>query len=223
MTYRNPNYGFWIGLLLLSMVFLGGCHRSGDRYAMIYTRLGDIKIKLYGATPQHRDNFIRLVEMGFYDSLLFHQVVRDFIIQGGDPASRNATSSATLGLNPPAFTIPAEIGAPALRGAIGAARQGNSLNPEKASDGTQFFIVQGSAQTEAALDEVARVSGLNFSPELRKAYLEKGGAPKLEGEYTIFGEVVSGLEVIDKIGGLPRDINDRPLQDLHMLIRLVQQ
>lgn len=203
---------FILGLILLG---LDSCQKKAPR-VRIHTDMGDILVRLYDETPKHRDNFLKLAGEGFYDSLLMHRIIRDFMIQGGDPNSKNAPAGLLLGAGSPGYNIPAEIGAPTLRGALAAARLPDQVNPARESNGSQFFIVHGLPQTDASLDDWEQRLGIKFSPERRALYKEKGGTPQLDGQYTVFGEVVEGLDVLDKIAAVPRDSNDRPLNDLRI-------
>jgi cyclophilin family peptidyl-prolyl cis-trans isomerase len=244
-----------------------------ETHVQISTRFGNIIVKLYNETPIHRDNFIKLVREGYYDSLLFHRIIPDFMIQGGDPLSKFAKKGAVLGGGDPGYTLPAEITRKGYhkRGALGAARNDN---PTKASNGSQFYIVGG---RKFVLDELNRIMNqtnfnikqelfqkiiktdtiaakmgdfvargdnaglqayfaslqpmietdfrniqLKYSPEQARTYSTKGGAPHLDGYYTVFGEVVSGMEFVDSIAIQPRDSNDRPLQDLRIRMKLLK-
>jgi cyclophilin family peptidyl-prolyl cis-trans isomerase len=183
----------------------------------ISTNYGDIKIKLYNETPQHRDNFIKLAKTAYFDGLLFHRVIKNFMIQGGDPDSRNADSTKVLGNGGPKYTIPAEIISPKYfhkRGALGAARDNN---PAKASSGSQFYIVQGKVLSEQELTGYSQKSGKKLSPEQITAYKTVGGTPWLDGDYTVFGEVYEGIEVVDKIADVKTGANDRPKKDVKMI------
>lgn len=187
---------------------------------VIYTDFGDMTGILYNETPKHRDNFVKLVNQGFYDGLLFHRVISGFMIQGGDPDSKNAKAGQRLGSGGPGYTTPAEIN-PALihkKGALSAARLPDQANPQKASSGSQFYIVQGKKQSEASLNSSPR----NYTAEQKKIYETVGGTPFLDGGYTVFGEITEGLDVIDKIAAVQKDANDRPLQDVKMTIRIVK-
>jgi peptidyl-prolyl cis-trans isomerase B (cyclophilin B) len=187
----------------------------------IHTTFGDMKVKLYDETPQHRDNFLKLVKQGFYDELLFHRVINEFMIQGGDPESKNAAEGQRLGGGGLDYTIPAEFASTFYhkKGALAAARMGDNVNPEKRSSGCQFYIVQGKRWLP---QEIAAMKspqyGFKFTPEAEKAYQTMGGAPFLDGQYTVFGEVIEGLDVIDKIASQPTDGNDRPLKNVIMSI-----
>ena len=187
----------------------------------ITTDSGIIIVRLYDKTPRHRDNFIKLVNNHFYDSLLFHRVIMGFMIQGGDPESKTAVAGAMLGNGDVGYTIPAEFDITLFhkRGALAAAR---TNNPEKASSGCQFYIVQGRLFTDAELNEKELQMGKKYTDVQRIIYKTVGGTAQLDMDYTVFGETESGLEVIDKIAGVPRDANDRPLGDLHMKMEIVK-
>ncbi len=200
-------------LLLAACLACSAC-RPREPRVRIRTDMGTIELRLFDHTPRHRDNFLKLAREGFYDSLLIHRVVRDFMIQSGDPDSRNAAPRALLGAGGPGYDIPAEIRSPALRGALAAARWPDHRNPARLSNGSQFFIVQGRPLTDSLLDVCEQRLRTRIPPADRAAYLARGGAPELHGQYTVFGEVVAGLEVLDKIAAVPRDANDRPLHDL---------
>lgn len=250
-----------------------------DSIVQISTTLGSIKVKLYNETPIHRDNFLKLVREKTLDSTLFHRVISNFMIQGGDVTSKNATPEAMLGNGDVGYTLPAEI-KPAYfhkKGALAAARQGDNVNPLKASSGCQFYIVQGNKFAPSDLDamenrhnmqlkqglfqqiimrpendalknrfianqqnqnqdtlavlnkiaeeltnaEAAKLVPFKYSEEQRKVYSEIGGTPHLDGEYTVFGEVIEGLDVIDKIAAVEKGSNDRPKQDLRMFCKIV--
>lgn len=205
------------GLLILAAI--AGCTpNDGYTYALISTDFGDMKVKLYNSTPQHRDNFIKLAGEGYYDGTLFHRVIQGFMIQGGDPDSRDATPGAQLGMGGPGYTIPAEIGALHIKGALSAAR---TQNPQKASSGSQFYIVQGSPQTDQQLQSVAQRTGRPYSQAQIDLYKELGGTPQLDYEYTVFGEVVEGMEVIDEIAKVATAMADRPVEDVKMTVKLL--
>ena len=186
---------------------------------LIETSLGNIRVKLYDDTPAHRDNFIKLVEEGYYDGTLFHRVINEFMIQGGDGTSKNAPAGKRLGTGDPGYTIPAEIVYPKYfhkRGALAAARQGDQVNPEKASSGSQFYIVTGKFFTEMELDKMEKEQGITFTPEQREAYMLEGGTPHLDGKYTIFGEVIKGMKVVDKIQFTETNAEDRPVENIRI-------
>jgi cyclophilin family peptidyl-prolyl cis-trans isomerase len=251
-----------------------------DTLVQIQTSAGTITVKLYEKTPLHRANFLKLVKAGYYDSLMFHRIIPEFMIQGGDPDSKKAPAGTQLGNGGPGYTIPAEIvpGYFHKKGALAAARLGDDVNPNKESSGSQFYLVQGRVFSENDLNLTAgRINNMNkqqagqklyneylnrpenqilrasivrlqqaqkrdsleiigkpaiefvnnelkklpeytFSPEQIKTYSTLGGAPHLDGNYTVFGEVVKGLEIIDKIAATERDANDRPKTDVRMFM-----
>lgn len=190
----------------------------------LVTSEGIIRLRLSDSTPEHRDNFICLVKSKYLDSILFHRVIKGFMIQAGDPASIRAQARQPLGNGGPGYTLPAEF-VPSLfhkRGALAAARQGDNVNPQKRSSGSQFYIVHGRTFTDHELDsvEVARLQGRKILPERRELYKTTGGTPQLDGSYTVFGEVVSGQDVVDKIATTPVSTGpdaNRPLQDVRIL------
>ncbi len=197
--------------------------RKKDRKkdVLLVTTQGEMVLRLSDSTPQHRDNFIRLVKTGYYDSTLFHRVIKQFMIQGGDPDSKKAQSGQPLGMGGPSKRIPAEF-RPSLfhkKGALAAARDNN---PEKASSGSQFYIVQGKTFTDAGLDsmETYRLQGRKIPAAHREAYKTIGGAPHLDQNYTVFGELVRGYDVLDAIAETPTSRGpdrDRPITDCRIL------
>ena len=191
---------------------------SGIQVEMV-TSEGEIVLFLYEDTPLHRDNFIKLVKEGFYKGLLFHRVIERFMVQAGDPESREALPGQMLGKGSLDYTIPAEItpGHFHKRGALCAARRGDDVNPKKESSSCQFYIVQGNVWPEGNLVRMAEKMGKKMTPEQFKAYTTVGGAPHLDGDYTVFGEVLKGMEVVDRIASLPRDRFDRPREDVRIL------
>lgn len=192
---------------------------DGDAVVIMETSMGEIVLKLYGETPIHRDNFLKLAQDRVYDGLLFHRVIKNFMIQGGDPKSREAKPGQPLGDGTLGYTLPAEF-RPNLfhkRGALCAARQGDNVNPKKESSASQFYIVQGNRWDEKQLDMMSERMGKKFSPEQRKVYTTVGGTPHLDGDYTVFGEVIKGMDVIDKISQVKCDRMDRPVEDVRIL------
>ena len=191
------------------------------------TTKGNIELKLYDATPLHRDNFKQLVEEGAYDSLLFHRVIRDFMIQGGDPDSKYAKPGVLLGEGDRQYTIPAEFrldeGIFHRRGVLAAARESDDVNPEQRSSAMQFYIVWGKTFDDEGLDKAQKridnyTNGrVKLTPEMREVYKTIGGTPHLDGQYTVFGEVVSGLDVVDAIQQVTTDTNDRPVEDVRII------
>jgi peptidylprolyl isomerase len=266
--------------ILMSMASINAAEKpSNNKDVMVElsTEFGTMKILLYGETPKHRDNFLKLVEQGFYNDLLFHRVIKDFMIQGGDPDSKGAAQGKQLGAGDVGYTIPAEFVYPKYyhkKGALAAARQGDQVNPEKRSSGCQFYIVQGKKLTDAEIKqmeynllgqakesrfyEIVRErsaeiqklrmeknqAGLNnlqseivaqlesefkdkasqyvMSDEMKEVYKTVGGTPFLDNAYTVFGEVVEGLEVIDKIAAVETAPGDRPKSDVKMKIKVIK-
>jgi len=192
--------------------------------AELETEYGTMLVELYDATPKHQDNFVKLAEEGFYDSLLFHRVIQNFMVQGGDPESKNAGPGQALGSGGPGYTVEAEFvdSLIHLKGALAAARTGDAVNPQKRSSGSQFYIVHGQKMTEDMLNRIEAQKGIRYSKEQREAYMEMGGTPFLDRDYTVFGRVVEGLDVLDKIAGVQTDGRDRPVQDVQMKIRLIR-
>lgn len=196
------------------------------RLAQITTDYGTMIIRLYDSTPLHRDNFIKLVQQGFYDSLLFHRVIQNFMIQGGDPTSKNADSTALLGSGEAeGERIPAEFRNNYIhkKGVIAAARDDN---PEKASSNCQFYIVQGQKYNDTMMNMMEcnvrqNNPAFTYTKKQRKLYETIGGTPFLDQNYTVFGEVIKGLDVIDKIAAVQCNANDRPLKDVRMKIKML--
>ncbi len=201
--------------LVLMIGLLAACSGgSGKKQVKIETEFGDMIFELYDSTPQHRDNFLKLAGEGFYKDLLFHRVIDGFMIQGGDPQSRGADASARLGSGGPGYTIPAEIGAPHFKGTLAAARTGGPSNPEKKSSGSQFYIVQGKPQSDLEIDNAQRSKKIEYSPAQREKYKTDGGAIFLDMEYTVFGEIIQGMEIIGKLAGVKTAPGDRPIEDV---------
>ncbi len=202
-----------------------GVTNNKKNYVLLQTDYGNMKILLYEETPLHRENFIKLVKSGFYDGLLFHRVINGFMIQGGDPDSRNAQPGVMLGNGGPGYTIPAEFNKKYFhkKGVIAAAREGDNVNPMKESSGSQFYIVQGKVYNEAIMQKIAAQMNKTFSAEQIKAYGTIGGSPWLDNDYTVFGEVVEGLDVIDKIAAVKCGPNDRPVEDVRMTIKIIEE
>lgn len=242
---------------------------TGDAKVLIHTDLGDITVLLYGDTPLHRDNFLKLAREGFYDGVLFHRVIPGFMVQTGDPDSRDAAEGQLLGMGNPGYTIEAEFRTPRRfhkRGALAAARESDATNPELRSSGSQFYIVTGRACTPSQLDQMehsmqmarkkeifnrltaenrdtimtlrrnrdtatlqqlqeelikkagqeADANPARFTDEQREIYTTYGGAPHLDGTYTVFGEVIDGYDIVRKIQRAQTDGNDRPLEDIRI-------
>jgi peptidyl-prolyl cis-trans isomerase B (cyclophilin B) len=191
-------------------------------YAEIETDYGIMKVKLYNSTPTHRDNFVNLANEQFYDDLLFHRIIQGFMIQGGDPNSKGADQNIPLGAGGPGYKLDAEIGAYHFKGALAAARQGDNVNPEKKSSGSQFYIVQGVPQTEDRLNRIMEAKGIEYTQEEIDRYIEEGGTPALDGDYTVYGELVEGFDVLDKIAAVQTGRANRPVEDIKMKVRIVE-
>lgn len=243
---------------------------ADDVIVDIHTTMGDIRVRLFGDTPKHQANFVKLVNEGFYDGVLFHRVINDFMVQTGDPDSKEAPKGAMLGSGDPDYQLDAEFVYPRYfhkRGALAAARQGDQVNPEKKSSGSQFYIVTGKTYNDAQLDQMDRQRAMmqqkaifdrlvgeqrdtimalrrardqaglqalqdklieqteaeaatlapdTLTAQQREAYRTVGGTPHLDGAYTVFGEVVSGMEVVDRIQKAETDANDRPVDDIRI-------
>lgn len=197
------------------------CHE-----VLLETTKGNIRLRLYNETPRHRDNFLRLVRAGYYDGILWHRVIADFMIQTGDSTTRHAQPGASVGMYAPDYTIPAEIVFPKYfhkRGALAAAREGDAVNPARASSSAQFYIVYGQPHGDMYLDECqkridkATNGTVKLTKEVRDAYHKYGGAPHLDGQYTVFGEVVDGMKVVRDIDYVQTDDYDRPIDDVRIL------
>lgn len=187
----------------------------------IETPQGDMLARLSDLTPQHQDNFVKLVEKDFYDGLLFHRVIEGFMIQGGDPESKGAEPTARLGTGGPGYQVPAEFD-PSLAHVKGALAAARTNNPEKKSSGSQFYIAQGRAVTESELNSQEAKTGIRYPSDVREAYLQRGGVPFLDQNYTVFGHVIEGLDVVDKIAAVATGTADRPKEDVPMKISLVR-
>ncbi len=197
---------------------------------LVKTSMGDITVELYNETPRHRDNFLRLAREGYYDGNLWHRVISDFMIQTGDSTTRHAAPGAELGEYSPDWTLPAEISFPKYfhkRGALGAAREGDAENPKRESSASQFYIVwgfpygpKGMAKFQARLDSTTH-GAVKFPPEMCDYYWSHGGTPWLDGQYTVFGEVVKGLSVVGDIDAVATDEHDRPVEDVRIIKMIV--
>lgn len=191
---------------------------------IISTDFGDMKAVLYDETPLHKENFVKLAKEGYFDGTLFHRVIDGFMIQGGDPDSKNAKQGQMLGQGGPDYTVPAEFNPQLIhkKGALAAARMADQVNPDKASSGSQFYIAQGKTYTKDELMNLGSRMGRSFNKIQIDAYTTVGGVPFLDYEYTVFGEVVEGLDVIDKIARVQKDNYDRPTKDIKMTIKVVE-
>ncbi len=207
-----------LALLFLAGLFcITGCQpNDGYRYAEIETEMGKVKLRLFNSTPIHRDNFVKLVNENFYEDLLFHRIIEGFMIQGGDPDSKNAEPGKRLGNGGPGYTLEAEIGSLHFRGALAAARKPDQVNPEKKSSGSQFYIVTGNPVNTEMLQRQKK-----YTEEEIAIYEKEGGTPQLDGDYTVFGEVVEGMEVVDEISKAAKNGQNRPNSDIKMKIRML--
>lgn len=210
--------------LILIFCVLAGFAKPKHDYVRIKTQLGESIIMLYNQTPKHRDNFLKLTREGFYNGTLFHRVIREFMIQGGDPDSKTAKSGQQLGEGDLGYRIDAEFRDSLFhkKGVLAAARDNN---PEKASSASQFYIVQGKKWTDATLDEVRmkRMNGREIPYTQRKVYQEIGGTPHLDQNYSVFGEVVKGLDMIDAIAAVKTSASDRPIEDISMEVSILKK
>ena len=204
-------------ICLIICILLGMTTQAQEKetLVLIKTSLGDITVKLYNDTPLHRDNFIKLINEGWYNNSPFHRVINNFMIQGGHNQD---------GRIDPGYTIPAEFRSNHIhkKGALAAARQGDQVNPKKASSGCQFYIVQGQVLTPAHIQMYQQRMGLTFTQEQIEAYTTVGGTPHLDGEYTVFGEVVEGLDIIDKIAKVKTGYMDVPVKAVTMTIEILK-
>ena len=212
--------------LALTIVVSASAKKEKRTKVEMLTSMGSITIELYNETPLHRDNFIKLVKEGYYNDLLFHRVIADFMIQGGDPDSKDAPEGKMLGEGGPDYTIEAEFRFPQLfhkRGVLAAAREGDDTNPEKRSSGSQFYIVWGQTFSRSDLEKITQrveqhsAGAIVFPDEVKKYYMKYGGTPHLDGSYTVFGEVTKGIEVVNAIQQVDTDNNDRPIEDVRIL------
>ena len=211
-----------IGLLVMTILAAINTTAYADEketLVLIETNYGKIKIKLFNDTPQHRDNFLKNVNEHLYDGLLFHRVIKQFVIQGGDINSKDAPLEKVLGDGDPDYNVPAEIIFPKYyhkAGMLGAARVEDKLNPERKSSGSQFYIVTGTFYTAMELDKMEKEAGIKFTPEQRQSYMLEGGTPHLDNKYTIFGEVVDGMKTVMKIQMVDTNDANRPLKNVEI-------
>lgn len=213
-----------IGSMLLLVLALPAVAQTNE--VLIETTEGNIRITLYDDTPHHRDNFLKLVDQQYYDSLLFHRVIKNFMIQAGDPKSKHAESGELLGGGDLGYTLPAEIKTPThyhARGAVAMAREGDARNPQRRSSACQFYIVWGKTYSTKELEAIQekvleKTKGqTKFSSEMYWTYKKRGGSPHLDGQYTVFGEVTEGLDVVEKIQKVFTDDYNRPVDDVRIL------
>jgi len=214
--------------IMVSIIFLSAPLKAqeakSEQLIKFETSKGDMLIKLYNETPAHRDNMIKLISEGFYKDQLFHRVIRDFMVQGGDPHSTGAEKGQRLGSGGVGYTVPAEFHKDLIhkKGALAAARKGDSVNPEKASSGSQFYLVQGRVLTPQEIDVLSQRGIASLTEESAEIYMSLGGTPHLDGSYTIFGEVIEGLGILDSIAASPCDAYDRPIEDVIYSITLIK-
>lgn len=229
VMYKNRSIRMLRQILLCIVMLSAGIPAVGQdtlrHEVLLQTNKGNIRISLYNETPLHRDNFLKNVREGWYDGLLFHRVISNFMIQMGDTASRHAGPGQLLGETSETYTVPAEFRCPQIyhkRGAVAAAREGDADNPERSSSMSQFYIVYGIRYNDAMLDktqqklDVATGGKVRLTPEMRETYRTLGGTPHLDGQYTVFGEVTEGMDVVESIQGVQTDSNARPLEDIRI-------
>jgi len=192
-----------------------------DTVVLISTNKGDIKVKLYNDTPKHKENFIKIINDGTLEGTLFHRVIKGFMIQGGDPNSKNAGPDDRLGSGSLGYRVDAEFNTKYIhkKGALAAARDNN---PAKASSSCQFYLVQGKPASDAELNNIENTNGFKYTPEQRETYKTIGGAPFLDQGYTVFGEIVEGLEIVDAICAVETKPGDRPVEDVKMSVKVLK-
>lgn len=215
-----------ISLLAFALMVCSAKGQTSTSEVLLETTAGNIRIALFDETPQHRDNFLKLVQEQVYDSLLFHRVIKDFMIQAGDLHSKHAQPGQRLGSGDFNYTVEAEFRLPTIihrRGMVAMAREGDRVNPEQRSSACQFYIVWGRVYNDAGLVKVQErldrttQGRVQLTPEMQEVYKTVGGIPHLDGQYTVFGEVVEGLDVVDRIQQSATDEYDRPLEDIRIL------
>jgi peptidyl-prolyl cis-trans isomerase B (cyclophilin B) len=206
-------------MAICCLLVFTSCGGDGFKYVQVETSVGTMKFKLYNSTPKHRDNFVKLASEGYYDGLLFHRIIPGFMAQGGDPDSKGAPAGQRLGSGGPGYRVDAEIGAPHFKGTLAAARDGN---PEKASSGSQFYIVQGRPVSDGQITQSENRWKIQYSEEQKAKYKKIGGTIQLDMDYTVFGEIVEGMDVIDKLCGVQTAPGDRPLEDMPMTVKVVR-
>ena len=213
-----------ITIIILICYNTSHAQTNDGQYYLIKTNIGNIKFVLYDETPLHKENMIKQINEGLYTYLLFHRVIMTFMIQGGDPDSKDAPPEKTLGLGGLDYTIPAEFNINCIhkRGAIAAARKGDQVNPLKESSACQFYIVHGKVYTEAELSLMAKQMQTQFNEHQIKTYTTVGGVPYLDYAYTVFGEVVEGMDVVDKIASQPVNNAKRPLKNITFTIEKIK-
>ncbi|CDN30282.1 Peptidyl-prolyl cis-trans isomerase [Mucinivorans hirudinis] len=235
MTRRILIFAFFVLLVQLSFAQLIRKQNNNDTIsdgkhyeATFYTSEGVFRVKLHNETPIHRDNFVKLARSDFYKGIIFHRVIKDFMIQAGDPSSREGSEVRTYGNNDSGYKLPAEI-VPEFfhkKGVLAAAREGDDGNPERKSSGSQFYVVVGNVFSDSTMNEMQgkmkQRGAREMTPEVEAVYRKAGGTPQLDGLYTIFGEVISGQNVVDKINAIPTYKNDRPKKDAYIKSIIVE-
>jgi len=217
------NYSLLIVLFFFNNISLMS-QINDNADVLIETTYGNIKIKLYDETPFHKENFLKLVSEKLYDDQIFHRVINNFMIQAGDPNSKNAKPGQPLGYGDLGYTIPAEFNKNLFhkKGALAAARQPDNVNPDKESSASQFYIVHGKVYSNEELNLMEqRGVHIKFTDEQRKIYTSVGGTPHLDYSYTVFGEVTEGIDIVDKIASVKTDKRDRPLNDIKIKIKII--
>lgn len=218
MRYKL-NYIFNKKFFLLAIACLCLQWMNAQQKVSIKTTKGEIIVLLYEDTPEHRENFVKLVQQQFYDSVLFHRVIKDFMIQAGDPKSKPPRKTTSLGSGGPGYTIQAELKTDHIhkKGALAAARQGDNLNPTKRSSGSQFYIVEGRKTPRKYMSRFEESRGKPYTEEELVIYETIGGTPHLDGQYTVFGEVIKGIKVVDEIANTPTMPSDLPQEDIYII------
>jgi len=217
MLYFSAMKKFTSTLFLVLLVGMAFAKKNKNKFVEMETNKGTFTLEVYNDVPKHAENFLKLAKEGFYDSLLFHRIIPSFMIQGGDPESKNAVDGQMLGNGDVGYKVPAEFMLPKYyhkKGALAAARDNN---PEKASSGCQFYIVVGKPFTDAELDQMEARIGQKYSEQARKDYKTIGGTPHLDAGYTVYGQIVKGQDVVDAISNLPRNTSDRPAENIRIL------
>lgn len=217
MLYFCAMKKFTSTLFLVLLVGMAFAKKNKNKFVEMETNKGTFTLEVYNDVPKHAENFLKLANEGFYDSLLFHRIIPSFMIQGGDPESKNAVDGQMLGNGDVGYKVPAEFMLPKYyhkKGALAAARDNN---PEKASSGCQFYIVVGKTFTDAELDQMEARIGQKYSEQARKDYKTIGGTPHLDAGYTVYGQIVKGQDVVDAISSMPRNTSDRPAENIRIL------
>jgi cyclophilin family peptidyl-prolyl cis-trans isomerase len=229
----------WLAALVFSHCFGALAQTHSAETIVLETGLGTVKLKLFKETPLHRENFLKLARTGYFDSLMFHRVINGFMIQGGDPLSRRAKPGDSLGHGDAGYLVPAEFNRNIIhrKGRLCAARDNDDINPAQASSASQFYIVVGKIRTPEELNKIEerinkrrksrpgqeKAPDYRFNEEEKSMYTTTAGTPHLDGSYTVFGEVIEGQDVVDRIAGVKTDSRDRPIEDIRMKITIINQ